>query len=269
MNIPICFFATLILSFIIGTCEEQSFAVSNAHTAMQEIDILNASSGSRFLLQSQVCAPGFGSMPEAPVCGLCPPGYFSKGGVGSKCSVCDQFGYAVSSGSSSCTLCPSNQWASFKGSTTSICLCKNNFYASFFREASQRRQPAPTAAEIMLSLSTFSSPNENSCLPCPEGATCAGGLNAPSPRIGREMQFDGCGRVRCDAVCLQVFGLTNRTLSASSFARGIRKPVWGTSNAYPSIQDRCVADARKTRSCGPADVRSAPSPPASLSCTLF
>jgi hypothetical protein len=168
--------------------------MNEALPVVKELAIANVTSGSKLFLQNQACAPGFGSMPGAgPSCTLCPPGYFSRGGLGSKCLVCDQFSYAVSSGTVSCTPCPSNQWVSFKGSASAICVCKKNFYMTFFKEASLSRQPPPTASDIFLTLSTFSSPSENLCLPCPEGANCLGSLEAPSPKIGKRcLVRSGC-----------------------------------------------------------------------------
>jgi hypothetical protein len=176
------FIAIFILCFILGSCEELISAVPKALSEAEAMTFANVS----LVPRTQACAPGFGSMPGGgPLCVICPPGYFSKGGVGSRCLVCDQFSYAVSSGSSSCSMCPPNQWVSFKGSTSAICLCRKNFYMSFFKEASLSRQPPPTAREMMFTLSTFSSPGENLCLPCPEGANCIGSLEPPSPKIGR------------------------------------------------------------------------------------
>lgn len=260
--------ATFILCLILVACEKNISAIPKA-LIVDQVAIANASFGTRFLLQAQACAPGYGSLPGGgPLCALCPPGYFSRGGVGSRCLVCDQFSYAVSSGSASCTMCPSNQWVGFKGSASPICLCKKNFYLTFFREASLSRQPPPTETEIMLTLSTFSSPSENLCLPCPEGANCLGSLQAPSPRIGK-VCLARFSHASDDMLVLQVFGPTNQTLSASSFAHGIKKHVWETSLVFPSTRAHCAANASKIHSCALANVRSVLSPLASLFCTSY
>ena len=144
----------------------------------------NVSADSRTLLQAKVCPPGFGSLAGGPSCTSCPPGYYSKGGSGSKCLVCDQYSYSLSSSSVACTMCPSNQWVGSKGSSQAICVCMKNFYFAFYREASLKRQTQPSRGEIEQTLGTFSTPSDSFCIPCPDGASCSGSYDVPRPLAG-------------------------------------------------------------------------------------
>ncbi len=162
-------------------------AALNTSAYAENVALLNPFSEPRALLSlnsSQSCLPGFGVLPGDSSCTRCAPGFYSRGGLGSKCLVCDQFSYAVSSGSTACTACPSNQWVSSKGSAQSICLCKKNFYFAFYREASMNGRMRPSPEEIRASLGTFSAPSESFCVPCPDGASCSGNLEAPRPKKG-------------------------------------------------------------------------------------
>ena len=170
--------------FYSSWAEHHAFTSSNASILIDSTHLPHASVGPRDLLSTQVCPAGFGFTTGDSSCSRCPPGFYSKGGLGSKCTACDQFSYAVSSGSSSCTLCPGNQWVSSKGATLPICVCKKSFYFVFYREASIRGQSQPTAADIAITLGSFDAPSESLCLPCPEGASCSGGFEAPRPKNG-------------------------------------------------------------------------------------
>ena len=156
----------IVISLSAGFASLNVSHVSNASAS-------NETFVSRALLSTNDCQPGFGSTGRSTaLCEMCAPGFYSRGGVGSKCLVCDQFSYAVSSGSSSCTQCPPNQWVGSKGSASPICVCMKNFYFAFYRDASLKGQMPPTPTDIAQTLSTFSTPSEKFCLPCPFGAPC-------------------------------------------------------------------------------------------------
>ena len=177
----------VLAAFIIGFAITSSagFASLNTFAGANNASVLNETFISRALLSTQVCQPGFGSTVRGTaLCELCASGFYSSGGIGSKCLVCDQFSYAVSSGSSSCTQCPPNQWVGSKGSASPICVCMKNFYFAFYRDASLKGQMPPTPTDIAQTLSTFSTPSEKFCLPCPFGANCLGNFDMPRPDRG-------------------------------------------------------------------------------------
>jgi len=179
--------SALILVLSSGLDESAAFNSYYADLAQSPRANPNASSDSRALLQANACAPGFGALAVVqgtPACAMCPPGYYSRGGVGAKCVVCDQYSYSVSSGSAACTACPMNQWVGSKGSPQAICVCMKKFYFAFYREASLKQQTQPSRSEIEQTLGTFSVPSPDFCIPCPDGAKCSGSYDVPRPTPG-------------------------------------------------------------------------------------
>ena len=103
--------------------------------------------------QSLVCAAGKSF--DGTRCSLCPPGYYSLGGVG-VCSPCSGGTYAPAVGSSTCAPCPAG---TYSGAFASSC---DSCRPGYFADSAQPRCGLCQAG-------TFSEVGSAVCLPCANG----------------------------------------------------------------------------------------------------
>lgn len=134
-------------------------ALSNDCLACSDGFRTNAATGA---VACTACDPGKSLTGGGPVCRSCPPGRYSAPGARA-CAVCLSGYFAASAESSSCAACP-------------------------LKLTSLRAAPACTLALpaffLASSTNTTSAAADVRAAPCPDLASCAGGLAAPFPKDG-------------------------------------------------------------------------------------
>ncbi|CAE7898380.1 ttrS, partial [Symbiodinium necroappetens] len=143
----------------------------------------------------EACAVGtFQESPASLHCELCPPGYSSRGKIGSLvCSACDPGQEAPNNGSERCSLCPRGFYSEEEGSShcvqcnggkgtteqgvtdPGLCIC---LPGEFLADASESNVPSALGGQ---------------CVPCLEGLVCPGGNGPPLQKAGYWVDTAGHG----------------------------------------------------------------------------
>ena len=112
------------------------------------------------------CNPGTFSPSPGSLCFPCPPGKFQPHAGQSFCYSCGLLGFVANNNSIACADCPQNMHTEYEESSkVAYCTCNNGYY-----RLSRSNDAALTS--------------DGSCLPCPQGAFCAGMDLLPVPING-------------------------------------------------------------------------------------
>jgi hypothetical protein len=118
---------------------------------------------------SSICKPcetGHFSPTPGTLCTPCPPGQFQPHVAQQFCYSCGLLGFSIKNGSTQCQDCPENMHAEFeRTSNMAHCTCNSGYY----------RLSRSNNLKLM---------SDQSCLPCPPGAFCAGMDLLPVPLNG-------------------------------------------------------------------------------------
>lgn len=120
-------------------------------------------------LGSSACKPcekGHFSPTPGGLCTLCPPGQFQPHAAQRFCYACGLLGFSTGNGSVQCQDCPENMHAEYEKTSELVhCTCNSGYY----------RLSRSKDLKLM---------SDQSCLPCPLGAFCAGMDLLPVPLNG-------------------------------------------------------------------------------------